>query len=79
MAGLLDGLGKLRETRRARREVDDLEKQVARLELQNERLRAAMRRCLTCDYRLDAISAQDDAAQDDAAAAASSIPGISDQ
>lgn len=73
MAGFLDGLDRLKDARSARRELARVQEENEKLRLQNERLRAAMRRCLTCEYRLHALGSQD------AAAAASAIPGISDQ
>ncbi len=74
MAGLREGVLRMRDAARARREVADLEAENAKLRLQNERLRAAMRRCLTCEYRVAALD--DGHPADDAA---SSIPGIRDQ
>lgn len=73
MAGFLDGLDGLTDARRARRDLARAHEENEKLRLQNERLRAAMRRCLTCEYRLQALGSQD------AAAAASAMPGISDQ
>ncbi len=35
--------------------IRELEAQVAKLELQNARMKTAMRRCLTCDYRLEVL------------------------
>ncbi len=40
-----------------RRELAKLRTEVEQLRLQNEKINRAMRRCLTCDYRLDALSA----------------------
>lgn len=34
----------------------ELEGQIERLQAQNERLRAAMRRCTSCEYRLDVLA-----------------------
>ncbi len=38
-------------------EIENLRSEVEQLRLQNEKINRAMRRCLTCEYRLDAISA----------------------
>jgi Tfp pilus assembly protein PilN len=43
------------------REIDALRAQVAKLEAQNARTQQAMRRCITCDYRLEAIAGRDEA------------------
>lgn len=77
MAGFLDGLDRLKDARAAHRELARVQEDNEKLRLQNERLRAAMRRCLTCEYRIDALRSQE--ADDDAAAAASAMPGMSDQ
>ena len=41
-----------------------LEQQVSELRMQNDSMRAGMRRCLTCDYRLEAKQRQDASLQD---------------
>ena len=41
-----------------RQEVATLRKRNARLELQNDSMRQGMRRCVTCEYRLDVKSRQ---------------------
>ncbi|MCP4212776.1 MAG: hypothetical protein GY764_15065 [Halieaceae bacterium] len=41
-----------------RQEVAALRKRNARLELQNDSMRQGMRRCVTCEYRLDVKSRQ---------------------
>ena len=38
-----------------RRELAALRAEVERLRAENERIRVAMRRCLTCDYRLEVV------------------------
>ncbi len=40
-----------------KREIENLRTEVEQLREQNEKINRAMRRCLTCEYRLDAISA----------------------
>ena len=37
------------------KELQGLRKEVDSLQTQNERLRQAMRRCLTCEYRLEVV------------------------
>ena len=44
-----------------RQEVAALRKRNARLELQNDSMRQGMRRCVTCEYRLDVKSRQGNA------------------
>ncbi len=60
MSGIRDLLARSSHQRRENRDLGALEAQVERLQLQNERLRSAMRRCLTCDLRLDARAAGTD-------------------
>ena len=74
MAGVREALARELEKRHARREVGELEAEIERLRTQNERLRSAMRRCLTCEYRIAALDPGHPADP-----AASSIPGINDQ
>jgi len=45
-----------------KREIEKLRTEVEALRLQNDKINRAMRRCLTCDYRLDAISETREAA-----------------
>jgi hypothetical protein len=42
---------------RQNREIAKLRAEVQQLRAHNEKINRAMRRCLTCDYRLDAIAA----------------------
>ena len=42
---------------RQRREIAELRAEVEQLRAHNEKINRAMRRCLTCDYRLDALAA----------------------
>jgi uncharacterized protein with PIN domain len=42
--------------RRQRRELAQLRAEVTRLRLQNDKINRAMRRCLTCEYRLEAAA-----------------------
>lgn len=45
-----------------RREIQSLRKEVLILQTQNESMRAGMRRCVTCDYRIDYKNRQGDVA-----------------
>ncbi len=49
-------IGEHREHNIERRSVEALEAEIERLRNQNERLRAAMRRCTTCEYRAEALA-----------------------
>jgi len=42
------------------RRIRALEAEVAKLDLQNNRMKEAMRRCLTCDYRLEILAQRRD-------------------
>jgi hypothetical protein len=54
MSVIRDRIDELLDRRREVRATAELEAEIDRLRTQNERLRAAMRRCVTCDYRLAA-------------------------
>lgn len=49
-------LQQVRDARAATARERELEEQVERLRAQNERLRAAMRRCTSCEYRLEVLA-----------------------
>lgn len=53
--GLLDWLGGPGRQVAQQREIAALRKEVDRLRAQNERLNRAMRRCITCEYRLEVV------------------------
>jgi hypothetical protein len=44
------------------REIDQLREELTKLRAQNDSMREGMRRCVTCDYRIDFKARQDDAA-----------------
>ena len=50
-----------REVSQLRRELESLRKENTQLRAQNDSMRAGMRRCVTCDYRLDFKNRQGDA------------------
>lgn len=52
MARLRDFFGRNRDLAARDREIAGLRREVVSLREENERMRIAMRRCLTCDYRL---------------------------
>jgi hypothetical protein len=54
MTGIRERIDHLLDRRRESRTNAELEAEVDKLLTQNERLRAAMRRCVTCEYRLAA-------------------------
>ena len=61
MAGLLALLDRERRMLRQQRELRELRRELAQLREQHERTRAAMRRCLTCDYRLESLERRSEA------------------
>jgi uncharacterized protein with PIN domain len=56
MGRLHDFLARERKLLRQDRELHELRREVERLRDRNEHMQRAMRRCLTCDYRLAAVS-----------------------
>ena len=56
MAKLMEMLGNARSLRQREREIRELQGQLDKLRTENERMRQAMRRCLGCEYRLEAIA-----------------------
>ena len=53
MPKLLEILAQERRMREQKREIRELREEIEKLRTKNERMREAMRRCLTCDYRLE--------------------------
>ena len=53
MPKLLEILAQERRMREQKREIRELREEIEKLRTRNERMREAMRRCLTCDYRLE--------------------------
>ena len=47
--------------RQQQRELDQLQEELTRLRAQNESMREGMRRCVTCEYRIDFKERQDSA------------------
>ncbi|MEP1469472.1 MAG: hypothetical protein ABJK20_12705 [Halieaceae bacterium] len=43
------------------REIEELKQQLTVLQMQNDSMREGMRRCVSCDYRIDYKSRQDQA------------------
>ncbi len=54
MPKLLEIIARERRIRQQKREIQELRGEVEKLQTQNERMRDAMRRCLSCDYRNEA-------------------------
>jgi hypothetical protein len=67
VTGIRERIDHLLDRRRESRSTAELEAEVDKLRTQNERLRAAMRRCVTCDYRLAVTGDRADAPADPAA------------
>ena len=53
MPGLSDFLSPRLELLSQQRRIRELEAEVAELQAQNNRMREGMRRCVTCEYRID--------------------------
>ena len=53
MTGLRDWFASQRRLLAQQREIEQLKQELATLRAQNDSMRAGMRRCITCDYRLD--------------------------
>jgi hypothetical protein len=53
MPKLLEILAQERRMQEQKREIRELREELEKLRTKNERMREAMRRCLTCDYRLE--------------------------
>lgn len=56
MTGLLEALDREKRLLLQSRELQTLRGEVERLRAENERIRTAMRRCLSCEYRLDMVA-----------------------
>ena len=59
MANLLEILTAQRRLWQQQREIEELRKELAKLRAQNDSMREGMRRCVTCDYRIDFKQRQD--------------------
>ena len=53
MPSLRDLLSPRQKLWQQAREIDALKKELAALKLQNDSMRDGMRRCVTCEYRID--------------------------
>ncbi len=62
MPGLLDAIGQQRQVWKQKREIKALQSELEKLRGENERTRNAMRRCLTCDYRVKALGGREEPA-----------------
>ncbi len=56
MTGVRQSIDRLLERRRESRDLVALQAELEKLRTQNDRMRDAMRRCVTCDYRLGAAA-----------------------
>ena len=59
MGKLLEILSAQKRLWQQRREIDQLQEEVAKLRVQNASMREGMRRCVTCEYRIDFKERQD--------------------
>ena len=64
MAKLWEFLSAQKRLWQQQRELVQLRKEVFTLRAQNDSMREGMRRCVTCDYRIDFKQRQDDASSD---------------
>ena len=53
MAKLLEMLDQAWRVRKQKHEIRDLHGELDKLRTQNERMRKAMRRCVTCEFRIE--------------------------
>ena len=59
MAKLLEIFSAQKRLWRQHREIEKLRSELAKLRVQNDSMRDGMRRCVTCDYRIDFKQRQD--------------------
>ena len=59
MAKLLEIFSAQKRLWQQRREIEQLRSELAKLRVQNDSMREGMRRCVTCDYRIDFKQRQD--------------------
>ena len=60
MAKLLEILSAQKRLWQQQREIEQVRAELIKLKEQNSSMRAGMRRCVTCDYRIDFKQRQDD-------------------
>jgi uncharacterized protein with PIN domain len=53
---LTEILGQERRLRAQQREIRSLREEVQKLQVANARMREGMRRCVTCDYRIEVVA-----------------------
>ena len=58
MPRLLDMFAPQQRLWQQAREITDLKQQLTKLQMQNDSMREGMRRCVTCEYRIDFKSRQ---------------------
>ena len=58
MPRLLDMFAPQQRLWQQAREIKDLKQQLTKLQMQNDSMREGMRRCVTCEYRIDFKSRQ---------------------
>jgi cell division protein FtsB len=60
MAAIADFFSRQKQIFRQQREIEKLQAELEKLRLQNESMRQGMRRCVSCDYRIDFKNRQGD-------------------
>ena len=60
MANLLQIFSAQKQLRQQQREIEQLRQELTKLRVQNDSMRQGMRRCVTCEYRIDFKQRQDD-------------------
>jgi cell division protein FtsB len=60
VANLLQIFSAQKQLRQQQREIEELRQELTKLRAQNDSMRQGMRRCVTCEYRIDFKQHQDE-------------------
>ena len=60
VANLLQIFSAQKQLRQQQREIEELHQELTKLRAQNDSMRQGMRRCVTCEYRIDVKQRQDE-------------------
>jgi cell division protein FtsB len=60
VANLLQIFSAQKQLRQQQREIEELRQELTKLRAQNDSMRQGMRRCVTCEYRIDFKQRQDE-------------------
>jgi cell division protein FtsB len=60
VANLLQIFSAQKQLRQQQRKIEELRQELTKLRAQNDSMRQGMRRCVTCEYRIDFKQRQDD-------------------